>query len=150
MTAREPWPEVTAMLALELLAIAAVKNDDLRSLAVVSEAWQDQGYTLESLADTLPGPRAESWDRIEKARYRRHRQKLRDQAQGLLYAVELLVAAGVLSERTINLARWPRRIAVDHRALGHALLVVDEERVPSVLSTHGVAAIPNGSQEDPS
>lgn len=135
------WVDVTAMLALELLAIAAVRTDDLRSLAVVSEAWQDQGYGLDTLADTLPGPRDLAWAKIERARYRRHRGKLKEQAQGLMRGINLLIDVGILGERTINLARWPRD-TVDSRALGLALLDADEWRIPAVLSVHGVAVIP--------
>lgn len=117
---------IGTMQALELFAEMALerahRDDDLRPLAVISEAWAIQGYAPSALVDCLPyQPLRSTDDRldlVEKARRGRPRRLLRADARGVLFALELALAGGLftgpLASEAMRL-RWLERGGHEHR-----------------------------------
>ncbi len=101
----------------ELTLERAHRDDDLRPLAVVSEAWLSAGYPdWSTLVDCLPYQplprRDDRVDLVARARARRPIRLLRADARGMLLAIELAHAAGLytgpLASEAMRL-RWLAR-----------------------------------------
>lgn len=96
---------IAIMGALELLADVALQrahqDDELRDLAVCSEAWAMAGYATSTFIDTAPYQPlrgvSERLSLVTRARYRRPLRLLRADARGLLTGLIALADAGILS-----------------------------------------------------
>jgi len=110
---------VLEMLALELAAARAAEKRDYRLMAVASAAWALLGWMPEYLADAISILGREEGLRFQEyAVSHKNRRLLRAEARGFARAIQMLTAAELLDERSLNQARnavWLRSTPATHK-----------------------------------
>jgi hypothetical protein len=99
---------IDVMGGLNLLLDIAYHDGTERDLAVAAEAWTLAGYHDGSIDVAHGGGWKVILDRVAQARKGRPRRLLRADARGMLYAVQALAEAGIVTFTATSEARRQR------------------------------------------